>query len=101
MARVVFRGMKYEIPEEFTHRELGFIKQIAKVAPKDLAKTLREGDAEFIAVLGWISARRAGATLTVDDFLDSTLGEIDIEDDKSDDPPAEAEAGDNPEGDGQ
>jgi hypothetical protein len=73
---VVVDGKQYPYPENFTHREWGWLKRHANVRPATLLAALKEGDMEVAAVIAYIVMRRAGETVTLDELLDLPGGEI-------------------------
>lgn len=91
---VKFRGFDYDLPEEFTRREVVEIEQLTGVPVAEW-----RGRYSVVVAMAAIAMKRAGAKITYDELLDSDDElEVDFED-ESDIPkaPGEAAASEEPE----
>ena len=88
--KVKIDNAPYEVPTDFTYRELGLIKRVSGLRPAELEDALPLGDAECLIAVAVISAQRAGVELDADDLLDRPAGAITFEGDDDEDRPTEA-----------
>lgn len=77
---------KYPVPESFTYRELGVIKNETGLRPGDFEDALATGDPDIVISLAVICAQRAGHKITRNDLLDLDVGAIMTESDDDEDP---------------
>lgn len=87
MADIIVKGangteQRWPLPEDITYGEFRTLKALAGVEPAGLEDALRVADAATIMVLAIISAKRAGAELTMDDLDRLPFGAVTIEDDE-------------------
>lgn len=75
---------KYPVPESFTYRELGMIKNETGLRPGDFEEALATGDPDIVISLAVVCAQRAGHKITRDDLLDLDVGAIMTESDDED-----------------
>ena len=68
----------FDIPEEFTLREMKVIKNISGLLPGQIEDALENGDTSVIAALVVVSANRSGKRLTEDMVLDWTLSDLEF-----------------------
>lgn len=88
MASVKFRGMEYEIPNEWTNREAMEIERIAQCSMRDIAEAFKEENLRWgqVVAFSYLAMRRAGATVELKDVLDATPDDLEIVGDKPAEP---------------
>ena len=78
----------FEVPEEFTLREMKTIKNVSGLLPGQIEEALDQGDTGVVTALVVVAANRAGRKLTEDMVLDWTLSDIEfLPDEEEDDKP--------------
>ena len=87
---------RFEVPENFTYRELKTVRQITGLRPGEFEEALAAGDSDFIIALAVISGARSGVQVDPEDLLDLEIGAIELEGDEPD-PTAGADAQEAPE----
>lgn len=82
----------FEVPEEFTLREMKTIKNISGLLPGEIEEALENGDTSIVAALVVVSANRSGKRLTEDMVLDWTLSDLEFigEEEEVEEPAEEA-----------
>lgn len=80
MAKVKFRGFEYEIPGEYTNREMIRIEQVSGLSAFEIDSRLRNNTLTYGAAcaIAHIAISRAGAKISLDDLLDANVGELEI-----------------------
>lgn len=79
----------FEVPEEFTLREMKTIKNVSGLLPGQIEEALDQGDTGIVTALVVVAANRSGRKLTEDMVLDWTLSDLEFlpdEDDEDDKP---------------
>ena len=79
----------FEVPEEFTLREMKTIKNVSGLLPGQIEEALDQGDTGIVTALVVVAANRSGKKLTEDMVLDWTLSDLEFlpdEDDEDDKP---------------
>lgn len=73
MAKISFKGLTYEIPSKFTNREMVEIEQISKRDIAEVYEMMEKGRVSWGALMAilYVSMRRAGALVTLDEILDA------------------------------
>lgn len=96
----------YDVPSDFTYRELATFQRVAGVRPADLEEAFTGGDSLLIVALAVVAAKRSGDDLDPEQLLDLEAGAIRLEGDE--DRPTELPANDDsvssdgtPDNDGQ
>jgi hypothetical protein len=77
----------FEVPEEFTLREMKTIKNVSGLLPGQIEEALEQGDTGVVTALVVVAAQRTGKKLTEDMVLDWTLSDIEFLADEEDDKP--------------
>ena len=93
MSDVIVDGKTYAIPDSFTYREMGTIKQISGVRAGHIADALEHGDTDLIVAITVVAMRRAGHDVDADYIFDLDSSAIEIRADEpevDDSPPAVA-----------
>ena len=72
----------YDVPGDFTYRELALFQRIAGVAPVGLEEAFSAGDPGLIVALAVVSARRQGVELDPEVLFDREAGAIRLEGDE-------------------
>lgn len=99
MAKTKFREVEYDIPEEFTNRELMEIERVSGVPASVVDAGLREKEIHYATVVAWtwIAIKRSGAKVKLDELLDAPAGSIEwITDDEGTGPLEQEQPGDEP-----
>lgn len=78
----------FEVPEEFTLREMKTIKNVSGLLPGQIEEALDQGDTGVVTALVVVAAQRSGKKLTEDMVLDWTLSDIEFLPDEEEDKPA-------------
>lgn len=81
MSKVVVDGREYPMPESFTYRELGLVKQISGLGAAELPKAIEKGDSDLMVAMTLIAMHRAGHKADVDFLMDMQVGAITFIDD--------------------
>ena len=68
----------FEVPEEFTLREMKTIKNVSGLLPGQIEEALDQGDTGVVTALVVVAAQRSGKNLTEDMVLDWTLSDIEF-----------------------
>ena len=68
----------FEVPEEFTLREMKTIKNVSGLLPGQIEEALEQGDTGVVTALVVVAAQRTGKRLTEDMVLDWTLSDIEF-----------------------
>jgi len=82
--KVRFNGFEYPIVDELTNREMMLVEKIAECNAAAFSRAFsRDYDDEptwgMLCALAFVSIKRAGASIKVDDLLDATPEAIDFE----------------------
>lgn len=87
----------FDVPEEFTLREMKVIKNISGLLPGQIEEALENGDTSVVAALVVVSANRSGKRLTEDMVLDWTLSDLEfLNPDEEEEPAEEVEESEDP-----
>jgi hypothetical protein len=78
----------FEVPEEFTLREMKTIKNVSGLLPGQIEEALDQGDTGIVTALVVVAANRSGKKLTEDMVLDWTLSDLEFLPDEDEDKPA-------------
>ena len=78
----------FEVPEEFTLREMKTIKNVSGLLPGQIEDALDQGDTGVVTALVVVAAQRSGKNLTEDMVLDWTLSDIEFLPDEEEPEPA-------------
>ena len=78
----------FEVPEEFTLREMKTIKNVSGLLPGQIEEALDQGDTGIVTALVVVAANRSGKKLTEDMVLDWTLSDLEFLPDEEEDKPA-------------
>ena len=68
----------FEVPEEFTLREMKTIKNVSGLLPGQIEDALDQGDTGIVTALVVVAANRGGKKLSEDMVLDWTLSDIEF-----------------------
>jgi hypothetical protein len=68
----------FEVPEEFTLREMKTIKNVSGLLPGQIEEALEQGDTGVVTALVVVAAHRSGKRLTEEMVLDWTLSDIEF-----------------------
>jgi len=68
----------FEVPEEFTLREMKTIKNVSGLLPGQIEEALDQGDTGIVTALVVVAANRSGKKLTEDMVLDWTLSDLEF-----------------------
>jgi hypothetical protein len=74
----------FELPTEFTFRELKTIKTVAGCLPAQIEEALDQGDTGIVCALVIIAAYRSGKTITEEMVLDWSITDVEFVDDDED-----------------
>jgi len=77
----------FEVPEEFTLREMKTIKNVSGLLPGQIEDALEQGDTGVVTALVVVAANRAGKNLTEEMVLDWTLSDIEFVGEEEDEKP--------------
>ena len=72
----------FDVPEEFTLREMKTIKNVSGLLPGQIEEALEQGDTGVVTALVVVAAQRGGKRLTEDMVLDWTLSDIEFLEDE-------------------
>lgn len=78
----------FEVPEEFTLREMKTIKNVSGLLPGQIEEALDQGDTGIVTALVVVAANRSGKKLTEDMVLDWTLSDLEFLPDEEEEAPA-------------
>ncbi len=79
----------FEVPEEFTLREMKTIKNVSGLLPGQIEEALEQGDTGIVTALVVVAANRSGKKLTEEMVLDWTLSDLEfLPDEDEEDKPA-------------
>ena len=78
----------FEVPEEFTLREMKTIKNVSGLLPGQIEEALDQGDTSIVTALVVVAANRSGKKLTEDMVLDWTLSDLEFLPDEEEETPA-------------
>ena len=91
--KVVVDGAEFPMPENFTFREMNFIKRMTGLRAGELYPALSEGDTDVIAAFAVTAMRREHPGLSEDAVLDLEIDQIElVEDEESVAGPPDEEA---------
>lgn len=76
----------FEVPEEFTLREMKTIKNVSGLLPGQIEDALDQGDTGVVTALVVVAAQRSGKNLTEEMVLDWTLSDIEFLPDEEPEP---------------
>ena len=97
MAHIVFKDLRYRLPEEYTSRELILMEQVSGLTVGEIDAHIKRGVASWglLCAMAHVAMKRAGATVSLDDLLDAPVNVLGIEQDEKEDdasgPPASDE----------
>ena len=79
-SKVKFKGFEYEIPEEFTNREMMEIEDISNKSAGEISDGIKKKRLTWGATcaIAYAAMKRAGATVELDELLDASMGDIEI-----------------------
>ena len=79
MAKVIFYKREYEIPSDFTNREMMECEKISGLSAPVISKAIVGGEAPWSLLIAWawIAMQRAGTDATLDDLLDAKPDDLD------------------------
>lgn len=93
MPQLKIYGRTYEVPENFTLGELREIKRISGINAGQMGDALNDGDPDVLAALVYVTLKRNGEKVTLEELdkveMSDILFEADEEEVKAD-PPADA-----------
>jgi hypothetical protein len=95
MAKIVVDGKKYDMPDNFTYREMNRIKRISGLRAGELFPALEAGDTDVAMAFAITAVARAGELEDEEQFMDLELDkiELDFTDEVNGGPPAVAAKG--------
>ena len=76
----------FDVPEEFTLREMKTIKNVSGLLPGQIEEALEQGDTGVVTALVVVAANRSGKKLTEEMVLDWTLSDIEFLGDEDEEP---------------
>jgi hypothetical protein len=68
----------FEVPEEFTLRELKLIKTVSGLLPGQMEDALDQGDTGVLCALVLVAAHRSGKPLTEEQVLDWKISDLEF-----------------------
>ena len=84
----------FEVPEEFTLREMKTIKNVSGLLPGQIEEALEQGDTGIVTALVVVAANRSGKKLTEEMVLDWTLSDLEfLPDEDEEEAPAKKKKG--------
>lgn len=83
----------FEVPEEFTLREMRTIKDVSGLLPGQIEDALENGDTGIIIALVVVAANRSGKVVSEDQVLDWKLSDLEFIGDEEEVEEAPAKAG--------
>jgi hypothetical protein len=91
VAKIVVDGTKYDMPDNFTYREMNRIKRLTGLRAGELFPALEAGDTDVALAFAITAADRAGLLENEEQFMDLELDkiELDFTDEVAAGPPAE------------
>lgn len=92
MAKIVVNGESYDMPDNFTYREMHRIKRLTGLRAGELFPALEAGDTDVAMAFAITAADRVGKLQDEEQFMDLELDaiELDFTDEVPDSPPVEA-----------
>lgn len=81
----------FEVPEEFTLREMRTIKDVSGLLPGQIEDALENGDTGIIIALVVVAANRSGKVVSEDQILDWKLSDLEFIGEEDDEEAAEGE----------
>lgn len=81
----------FEVPEEFTLREMRTIKDVSGLLPGQIEDALENGDTGIIIALVVVAANRSGKVVSEDQILDWKLSDLEFIGEEDDEGAAEGE----------
>jgi hypothetical protein len=75
----------FEVPEEFTLREMRTIRDVSGLLPGQIEDALENGDTGIITALVVVAANRSGKLVTEDQVLDWKLSDLEFLGDEDED----------------
>jgi hypothetical protein len=92
MAKIVIDGTKYDMPDNFTFREMNRIKRLTDLRAGELFPALDAGDTDVAMAFAITALARAGQLEDEEQLMDLDVGKItlDFTDEVNGGPPAEA-----------
>lgn len=79
MAKIVVDGVKYDMPDNFTYREMNRIKRITGLRAGELFPALEAGDTDVALAFAITAADRAGLLENEEQFSDLELDKIELD----------------------
>lgn len=79
MAKIVVDGTKYDMPDNFTYREMNRIKRLTGLRAGELFPALEAGDTDVAMAFAVIAADRAGLLEDEEQFMDLPLDAIELD----------------------
>ncbi len=99
MAKISIDGRSYEMPDNFTYREMNRIKRLTGLRAGELFPALEAGDTDVAMAFAITAADRAGQLVNEEQFFDLELDKIQLDfrdEEVNGGPPAEATAQETP-----
>ena len=79
MAKIVIDGTKYDMPDNFTYREMHRIKRITGLRAGELFPALEAGDTDVAMAFAVTAVDRAGMLDSEEQFMDLELDKIELD----------------------
>jgi hypothetical protein len=95
VAKIVVDGVKYDMPDNFTYREMNRIKRLTGLRAGELFPALEAGDTDVALAFAITAADRAGLLENEEQFMDLELDKIELDfsdEEEKAGPPAEPAA---------
>lgn len=99
MAKIIIDGERYDMPDNFTYREMARIKRLTGLRAGEIFPAIEAGDTDVAMAFAITAADRAGKLENEEQFLDLEVSKIklDFRDEVNGGPPVEAaESSDEP-----
>jgi hypothetical protein len=79
MPKIVVNGERYELPDNFTYREMHRIKRLTGLRAGELFAALEAGDTDVAMAFAITAADRAGKLSDEDQFMDLEIDQIELD----------------------
>ncbi len=79
MANIVVDGQKYEMPDNFTYREMNRIKRLTGLRAGELFPALEAGDTDVAVAFAITAMDREGRLESEDEIMDLELDKITLD----------------------
>jgi hypothetical protein len=92
MAKIVIDGIKYDMPDNFTYREMSRIKRLTGLRSSEIFPGIEAGDTDVAIAFAVTALARAGKLEDEEQIWDLEVSkiELDFTDEVNGGPPAEA-----------